>query len=77
MKIHNPLTGVQASVEDEEGAGLVASGGWAEGDTPDDWRAPEPEYTATTEPPKTAAKKSTSKSSSSSGGDGDPGTGNQ
>lgn len=62
MKLHNPLTGVQISVDDDEGERLLAGGGWASGDTPDDWKAPKPgetpdtTTTAATDTTTTAAK---------------------
>lgn len=62
MKLHNPLTGVQVSVEDEDGDRMLAAGGWAKGDTPKDWVAPRPgespEFTTSASKPKPAAKSS-------------------
>lgn len=59
MKLYNPLTGVQVSVEDDEGDRLLATGAWAKGDTPADWKAPKPgEAPAAAKP----AAKATSKS---------------
>jgi hypothetical protein len=60
MKLHNPLTGVQISVDDEDGNLLLASGGYAKGGTPSSWKAPVAEYTTTNKPAAKPAAKSAS-----------------
>lgn len=76
MKLHNPLTGVQVSVEDDEGDRMLATGAWVEGDTPSDWTAPKlgetPAFTTTTTSRKAKAAAKTG-DSSDTGNSTDPG----
>ena len=64
MKLHNPLTGVQISVDDEDGERPLASGRYAKGGMPSSWKAPVAEYTTTNQPDAKPASKPAAKSDS-------------
>lgn len=53
-KFHNPVTGVQVSVSEEDGDRLLAGGVYREGDTPSNWKRPKATEGGTAKPKSTS-----------------------